>query len=86
VKQVQTFWDHAGFYRGFIKDFSKVPHPLTNLLTKDGPFGIDESCVNAFEKLRSLLVLFPIMQHPDFSLPFKIICDASDFAIMAILG
>ena len=86
VKQVRSFLGHAGFYRRFIKDFSKVAHPLTNLLTKDAPFVIDESCVKAFEKLRSSLVSAPIVQPLDFSLPFEIMCDASDFAIGAILG
>jgi len=71
---------------GNIKDFSKVARPLANLLTKDAPFVIDESYVKAFEKLRSLLVSAPIVQPPDFSLPFEIMCNASDFAIGAILG
>ena len=60
--------------------------PLIALLTKDSPFMIDESCVKAFEKIRSSLVSAPIMQPPNFSLPFKIMCDAYDFAIGAILG
>jgi len=47
---------------------------------------IDESCVKAFQKLRSSLVSAPIVQPPDFSLPFEIVCDASDFAIGAVLG
>ena len=51
VKQVRSFLGHAGFYRRFIKDLSSVAHPLTNLLTKDAPFVIDESCIKAFEKL-----------------------------------
>ena len=62
VKQVRSFLSHAGFYRRFIKDFSKVVGRLTNLLTKDAPFVIDESCVKAFEKLRSSLVSAPIVQ------------------------
>jgi len=61
VKQVRSFLGHAGFYRRFIKDFNKVAHPLTNLLSKDTPFVFNESCVEAFEKLRSLLVSTPIM-------------------------
>ena len=51
VKQVTSFLGHVGFYRRFIKDFSKVARPLSNLLSKDSPFVIDESCVRAFEKL-----------------------------------
>jgi len=66
VKQVRSFLGHADFYRRFIKDFRKVARPLANLLTKDAPFVIDESCVKAFEKLRSLLVSAPIVQPPNF--------------------
>jgi len=61
VKQVRSFLGHAGFYRRFIKNFSKVARPLANLLTKDAPFVIDEPCVKAFEKLRSSLVSAPIV-------------------------
>ena len=63
-----------------------MARPLTNLLTKDTPFVIDQSCVKAFEKLQSSLVSTPIMLTPNFSLPFEIMCDSSDFAIVAVLG
>ena len=81
VNQVRSFLGHAGFHRRFIKDFSKVSHPLTNILTKDAPFMFDESCMKAFEKLHSLLLSSPIVHPLDFSLPFEIMCDASDFSI-----
>jgi len=60
VKQVRSFLGHVGFYRRFMKDFSKVARPPTNLLTKDAPFFIDESCVKAFEKFQSSLVSAPL--------------------------
>jgi hypothetical protein len=60
--------------------------PLCNLLAKDIPFQFDEACHEAFQKLRSLLSSAPIMKPPDWSLPFEIICDASDFAVGAALG
>jgi len=72
VKQVRSFLDHASFYRRFIKDFRKEAHPLTNLLTKDAPFVFDESCVKAFEKLQSLLLLAPIMQPMIFLFHLKL--------------
>ena len=86
VKKVKSFLGHAGFYRRFIKDFSKVVRPLTNLLTKDVPFAFNEACVKTFEKLQSLLVSAPIVQPLDFYLPFEIMCDASNITIGAILG
>jgi len=75
VKQVRSFLSYVGFYRRFIKDFSKVVCPLTNLLFKSIPFVFDESCVEACQKLRFLLAT-PIVQHPDFSVPFEIMFDA----------
>ena len=61
VREVRSFLGHAGFYRRFIKDFSKVSRPLCNLLAKDVPFVFDYSCLIAFEKLKHLLTLSPII-------------------------
>ena len=77
---------HAGFYRRFIKDFSHIARPLTNLLAKDAPFNFDEECLVAFYTLKKALVSAPIIQPPDWKLPFKIKCDASDYAVGAVLG
>ena len=48
VKGVRSFLGHAGFYRRFIKDFSKVAKPLSNLLNKDVAFVFNEECMEAF--------------------------------------
>ncbi|WVZ84673.1 hypothetical protein U9M48_031678 [Paspalum notatum var. saurae] len=55
--------------------------PLTNLLAKDVPFVFDEECLEAFHTLKKALVSAPIIQPPDWNLPFEIMCDASDFAV-----
>jgi hypothetical protein len=86
VKQIRSFLGHARFYRCFIKDFSKISRPLCSLLAKDIPFHFDEACHEAFQKLQSLLSSAPIMKPPDWSLPFEIMCDASDFAMGVVLG
>jgi hypothetical protein len=86
VRQIHSSLGHAGFYRRFIKDFSKISRPLCNLLAKETPFNFDEACLKAFETLRSLLSSAPIMKTPNWSLPFEIMCDASDYAISAVLG
>ncbi|KAI3755926.1 hypothetical protein L1987_55736 [Smallanthus sonchifolius] len=86
VKGVRSFLGHAGFYRRFIKDFSAISKPLCNLLTKDAPFIFDEACLKAFNVLKQHLVAAPILQSPDWSLPFEIMCDASDHAVGAVLG
>ena len=45
IKGIRSFLGHAGFYRRFIKDFSKISRPLTNLLQKDIPFVFDDDCL-----------------------------------------
>jgi hypothetical protein len=86
VKAVRSFLGHAGFYRRFIKDFSKIAKPLTNLLIKDSDFVFSEDCVDSFRRLKEALVSAPILQPPDWSLPFELMCDASDYAVGAVLG
>ncbi|XP_027165915.1 uncharacterized protein LOC113765866 [Coffea eugenioides] len=74
------------FYRRFIKDFSKIGAPLFQLLQKEVPFEFDEACKGAFDRLKELLTSSPIIQSPDWNLPFEIMCDASDYAVGAVLG
>ena len=52
IKEVQSFLGHAGFYRRFIKDFSKIAKPLTQLLTKDAPFVFTDECLEAFCRIK----------------------------------
>ena len=56
VKAVRSFLGHAGFYRRFIKDFSKVAKPLSNMLNKDVAFVFNEECMDAFNDLKTRLV------------------------------
>ena len=86
IKGVRSFLGHAGFYRRFIKDFSQIARPLTSLLAKDKPFDFDDECLKAFEILKKALISAPIIQPPDWNLPFEIMCDASDYAVGAVLG
>ena len=86
VKGIRSFLGHAGFYRRFIKDFSKIARPLCRLLEKDTKFNFDESCQSSFKEIRSRLVEAPIMAKPDWNKEFPIMCDASDYAIGAVLG
>ena len=86
IKGIRSFLGHAGFYRRFIKDFPQTARPLTRLLAKDAPFEFTDECLKAFNTLKKALVSSPIIQHPDWSLPFKIMCDASDIAVGAVLG
>ncbi|XP_060965554.1 uncharacterized protein LOC133034480 [Cannabis sativa] len=75
-----------GFYRRFIKDFSKVAKPLSNLLASGVPFEFGKDCLEAFQILKDKLISAPIVTTPNWELPFEIMCDASDYAIGAVLG
>ncbi|KAM6594465.1 hypothetical protein CsatA_002168 [Cannabis sativa] len=86
VKGIRSFLGHAGFYRRFIKDFSKVSKPLCSLLEQNRPFEFTAECNEAFSKLKTALVTAPVIVAPDWLLPFELMCDASDFAIGAVLG
>lgn len=74
------------FYRWFIKDLSKITKPLINLLMKEAEFTFDKKCLEAFELLKNTLIFAPIMQPPDWSKPFEIMCHASDYSIGTVLG
>ena len=86
VKGIRSFLGHAGFYRRFIIDFSKISRPLCRLLEKDTEFNFDESFQNSFEEIKSKLVEAPIMAKLDWNREFEIMSDASDFAMGAVLG
>ena len=86
MKGIRSFLGHAGFYRRFIKDFFTIAKPLSNLLVKGVPFEFDDQCQKAFAFLKEKLVSAPIVVAPDWNLPFKLMCDASDHTVGVILG
>ncbi|GKA99856.1 reverse transcriptase domain-containing protein [Tanacetum coccineum] len=65
VKGIRSFLGHAGFYRRFIKDFSKISRPMTHLLEKNTPFIFSEECIQAFQTLKKKLTEAPILIAPD---------------------
>ena len=67
-------------------DFSKIARPLTTLLCKDVKFYFTPECLKTVEEIKSALITAPVAQAPDWSLPFEIMCDTSDFAVGAVLG
>ena len=69
VKGIRSFLGHAGFYKRF-KDFSKISRPLCRLLEKDAKFEYDDSCLSAFQEIKSKLVIAPIMATPDWNKEF----------------
>nr|GFA27960.1 reverse transcriptase domain-containing protein [Tanacetum cinerariifolium] len=86
VKGICSFLRHAGFYRRFIKDFSKISRPMTHLLEKNSPFIFSNECIQAFKTLKDKLTKAPILIVPNWDQPFELMCDASDYAVGAVLG
>ncbi|XP_047025498.1 uncharacterized protein LOC124634121, partial [Helicoverpa zea] len=85
-KDIKSFLGLVSYYRRFIPDFSKLAKPLTSLLKKDASFKWHNEQQLAFETLQNKLTTSPILAYPDFSQPFLLTCDASNFAISAILS
>ncbi|XP_014524488.1 uncharacterized protein LOC106780697 [Vigna radiata var. radiata] len=86
VKGIRSFLRHAGFYRRFIKDFSKIVKPLSNLLAKETPFIMSPECLEALDILKKRLISAPVIVAPDWDKEFELMCDASDYAIGVVLG
>ena len=86
IMELIIFLGHVSFYRHFIQDFPKVSKPLTSLLCKEKDFIIEEEGKHAFMQLKQVLVEAPILQSPNWDLPFEIMCDASDFVVGVVLG
>nr|GEX64849.1 reverse transcriptase domain-containing protein [Tanacetum cinerariifolium] len=85
VKGIRSFLGHAGFYRRFIQDYSMIARPITHLLEKDTSFFFSKECVEAFQTIKRKLTEAPILIASDWDMPFELMCDASDFAIGAVL-
>ena len=86
TRGICSFLGHAGFYRKFIKYFSKIAKPLCKLLEKNAIFSFDEACMTSFEEIKNKLIEAPIVVAPNWNEPFEIMCDASDFVVGAVLG
>ena len=61
VKEIRSFLGHAGSYRRFILDFSKIAQPLIEVLAKDVPFMFSDDGLHVFEKLKKALISTPII-------------------------
>nr|GFB63511.1 reverse transcriptase domain-containing protein [Tanacetum cinerariifolium] len=86
VKGIRSFLRHAGFYRRFIKDFSKISRPMKHLLEENSPFIFSNECIQAFRTLKDKLTEASILIAPNWDQPFELMCDASDYAVGAVLG
>lgn len=85
VHDVRAFLGLAGFYRRFVKDFSKIALPITSLTKETTPFAWGPLQKEAFEALKLSLCSAPVLLIADPKLPYTLNCDACDYAIGATL-
>jgi hypothetical protein len=85
VKGIHSFLGHAGFYQRFTQNLSQIARPLTHHLAMDALFIFMEEFLQSFHTLKKTLISAPIIQPPVWHLPFEIMCDASDYAVGAMI-
>lgn len=87
AKQIKQFLGLSGYYRRFIRDYSRITKPMTKYLKKDEVININNpDYIKAFETLKEILSTDQILAYPDFTKPFILTTDASDFALGAVLS
>ena len=84
-RQLMQFLGMAGYYRKFCKNFSGTAELLTNLLKKSTKFKWNDKWQDAFDHLKAILKSAPVLLAPDFDKCFKLVVDASDVEIGAVL-
>ncbi|WVZ70575.1 LOW QUALITY PROTEIN: hypothetical protein U9M48_019231 [Paspalum notatum var. saurae] len=83
VTEIRSFLGLAGYYRHFIKDFSKTAKPMTSLTKKNAKYSLN--CEDAFQTLKKLLTSAPVLAQPDITKPFDVYCDASGNGLGCVL-
>ncbi|WVZ76401.1 hypothetical protein U9M48_024378 [Paspalum notatum var. saurae] len=85
VTEIRSFLGLAGYYRRFIKDFSKTAKPMTSLTKKNAKYLWSSNCEEAFQPLKKLLTSAPVLAQPDVTKPFDVYCDASGNGLGCVL-
>jgi hypothetical protein len=85
ASEIQSFLGLAGYYRRFIKDFSKIAKPMTRLLEKNKDFDWTEERQANFEELKKRLTSAPVLIQPDITKTFDIYCDSSRQGLGCVL-
>ena len=85
IGHIRSFHGLASFYRRFVKDFSSIASPLTELTKKRTPFEWGSIQEEAFAELKDRLTKAPLLVLPDFTRPFEVECDASGIGIGGVL-
>jgi transposase InsO family protein len=86
VKETQSFLGLTNYYRRFVENYATIARPLTRLLRKGAAFVWTPECDDAVDELKKNLISSPVLVYPDFSEPFVISTDASNYAVGAVLS
>ena len=84
-REIRKFLGAAGYFRKFVRNFSEITTPLTDLLRKGEKFAWNSKCQKAFDQIKAIFISKPVLKTPDFDNPFILSIDASDRGIGAIL-
>ena len=87
-KQIQSFRGLTGYYCRFIPNYATIAVPLTDMIRKSEPELVNWTAkgIQAFNKLKEILVSSPVLANPDFSRPFNLQTDASEVGVGAVLS
>ncbi|WVZ70564.1 hypothetical protein U9M48_019223 [Paspalum notatum var. saurae] len=85
VTEIRSFLGLAGYYRRFIKDFSKTAKPMTSLTKKNAKYSWSPNCEEAFQSLKRSLTTAPVLAKPNVTKPFDVYCDASGNGLGCVL-
>ena len=85
MNEIRSFLGLAGYYRRFVKDFSKLAKPMTQLLKKESKYVWSESCEIAFQELKKRLTTAPVLTLPEEGVEFDVYCDASKNGLGCVL-
>ena len=86
VRELQMFLGTVNYYSKFVPNYAKICAPLYALLRKDTPWKWSDEHEMAFRTLQNKLTQPPVLCLPDFTKPFQLETDSSDFAIGAVLA
>lgn len=85
-KELRGFLGILGYYRKFIGRLSEITKPLTQCLRKGEKLTHSKEFIEAFEKCKTILTSSHVLQYPDFSKPFILTTDASNYSLGAVLS
>ena len=82
---IRSLLGFGNYFRRFIYKYSEMVLPLLELTKSNTPTTWTDQCQLAFEQLKTAIINAPVLQHPDLTKSFKLVCDASNYATGAIL-